>query len=213
MYSSYTAASVAREFELAARHGINLQASLTWAFEFEDQPLFAGFRQLASNGIDLPVLNVFRMFSCLQGRRVRASSSGQAALDDILAGGVRAAPDVGVIATRGDGQLAVLVWHYHDDDIAGPVANVALTIAGLPRNFTKVSHYRIDGEHSNAYAAWQRLGAPASVDQAVYAALREAGQLAQLTDPGASTRTGGKWRLEFPLPRQAVSLLVFSEAR
>ena len=34
---------------------------LTWAFEFEDQPYFDGFRTLATNGIDKPVLNVFRM--------------------------------------------------------------------------------------------------------------------------------------------------------
>ena len=47
---------------LAEKHGVNLEGALTWAFEFEDQPYFAGFRALASNGIDLPVLNVFRMF-------------------------------------------------------------------------------------------------------------------------------------------------------
>jgi xylan 1,4-beta-xylosidase len=52
MYSSYTAASFAREYQLAAKYGVNLEGSLTWAFEFEDQPYFAGFRSLASNGID-----------------------------------------------------------------------------------------------------------------------------------------------------------------
>ena len=49
MYSSYTAASFPREYELAARQGVNLEGALTWAFEFEDQPYFAGFRALASN--------------------------------------------------------------------------------------------------------------------------------------------------------------------
>ena len=52
---------------------MNLQGALTWAFEFEDQPYFAGFRQLASNGIDMPVLNVFRMFSRMQGAQVPAT--------------------------------------------------------------------------------------------------------------------------------------------
>ena len=32
---------------------------LTWAFEFEGQPYFDGFRTLATNGIDKPVLNLF----------------------------------------------------------------------------------------------------------------------------------------------------------
>jgi xylan 1,4-beta-xylosidase len=44
MYSSYTAASFPREFEIAERYGVNLEGALTWAFEFEDQPPFAGFR-------------------------------------------------------------------------------------------------------------------------------------------------------------------------
>ena len=70
MYSSYTAASFARKHDLADRHGVNLEGALTWAFEFEDQPYFAGFRALATNGIDLPVLNVFRMFSQMGGKRL-----------------------------------------------------------------------------------------------------------------------------------------------
>jgi xylan 1,4-beta-xylosidase len=208
MYSSYTAAVFARKHELAARHGVNLQGALTWAFEFEDQPYFAGFRQLASNGIDLPVLNVFRMFSHLHGRRVPASSSGQRPLDEILAQGVRGAPDVGVMASRSADQLAVLVWHYHDDDVPGPDARVELAIRGLPRGFTRVTHFRIDADHSNAYAAWQRMGSPIAPDKAGWDALRAAGQLATLQESSDTSRARGTMR--FALPRQAVSLLLFS---
>lgn len=43
MYSSYTAASFARKHDIADKHGVNLAGALTWAFEFEDQPYFAGF--------------------------------------------------------------------------------------------------------------------------------------------------------------------------
>jgi xylan 1,4-beta-xylosidase len=70
MYSSYTAASIAREYELAEKYGVNFEGALTWAFEFEDQPFFAGFRVLASGGLDLPVLNVFRMLSKMGGQRL-----------------------------------------------------------------------------------------------------------------------------------------------
>src|SRR5258708_29043850 len=41
----------------------NMAGMLTWAFEFEGQPYFDGFRTVATNGIDKPVLNVFRMRS------------------------------------------------------------------------------------------------------------------------------------------------------
>jgi xylan 1,4-beta-xylosidase len=209
MYSSYTAASFARKHELAARHRVNLQGALTWAFEFEDQPYFAGFRQLASNGIDMPVLNVFRMFSQMQGRRLTAKSSRQVSLDDILAKGVGGDADVGVMATRRDDTIAVLVWHYHDDDVAGADAAVKLTIAGLGRGIPSVTHYRIDQQHSNSYAAWQRMGSPIAPDKGAYDTLRAAAQLAAL-DPAETSaqRVGGSVQLSFTLPRQGVSLLL-----
>ena len=75
------AASFARKYELAAKHQVNLEGALTWPFEFEDQAYFAGFRQLNSNGLDLPVMNVFRMFSRLQGQRIAAESSAQIPLN------------------------------------------------------------------------------------------------------------------------------------
>jgi xylan 1,4-beta-xylosidase len=83
MYSSYTAASFARKHDLAERHGVNLEGALTWAFQFENTPYFAGFRALATNGITLPVFNVFRMFSRMGAERITATSDGAVALDAI----------------------------------------------------------------------------------------------------------------------------------
>jgi xylan 1,4-beta-xylosidase len=209
MYSSYTAASFARKHELAARHRVNLQGALTWAFEFEDQPYFAGFRQLASNGIDMPVLNVFRMFSQMQGLRLPAKSSHQVSLDAILANGVAGEPDVGVMATRRDDALAIFVWHYHDDDVAGPDASIKVNVKGLRRGIPAVTHYRIDQLHSNSYAAWQRMGSPIAPDKAAYDSLRAAAQLSALDAAETTmTRSGGVLQLSFTLPRQGVSLLV-----
>jgi len=119
MYSSYTAASFARKHDLAAKHGVNLEGALTWAFEFEDQPYFAGFRALATNGVDLPVLNIFRLFARMSGTRVEAQSSGQVALEAALKEGVRGDPDVGALASVDGDKLCVLAWHYHDDDVPG----------------------------------------------------------------------------------------------
>jgi xylan 1,4-beta-xylosidase len=213
MYSSYTAASFARKHELALRHKVNLQGALTWAFEFEDQPYFAGFRQLASNGIDMPVINVFRMFSHMQGVTVPAVSSAQVPLDEILAKGVSGAADVGVMASRADRQLAVLVWHYHDDDVSGPDAEITLNVSGLPRGAASLTHYRIDSTHSNSYTAWQRLGSPLAPDEKAYEELRAAGQLATLGNPADLRVTSGRTQLTFPLPRQAVSLLLITLPR
>lgn len=210
MYSSYTAAVFAREYDLATRHGVNLDGALTWAFEFEDQPYFAGFRALASNGVDLPVLNVFRMFSLMAGRRVVTRSSAEVPLDAILRSGVRGAPDVAALAGLEPRRLGIMVWHYHDDDVAGPDAAVGLAVSGLPVDLTaaRLTHYRIDEQHSNAYAEWKRMNSPLAPDDAQYARLLAAGRLATLGAPVAVPVGQGAATLEFTLPRQAVSLLV-----
>jgi len=209
MYSSYTAASFARKHDLAAKHGVNLQGALTWAFEFEDQPYFAGFRALSSNGIPLPVLNVFRMFSKMGGQRLAAESSAAVPLATLLATGVRGEPDVAALASGEEGRLAVLVWHYHDDDVPGPEASVELDLAGLPAAATRVeiAHYRIDEDHSNAYAAWRRMGSPIAPDRKQYEALEAASNLAELGPRETRSVEGDVLTLRFELPRQAVSLV------
>ena len=117
LYASYTAAAYARTLDLALKHSVNLEGSLTWAFEFEDQPYFAGFRVLASNGVDLPVLNVFRMLGLLGGRRLPVESTADRGVEELRLHGVRQAPEVMALAGLEDRSLSVLVWHYHDDDL------------------------------------------------------------------------------------------------
>lgn len=211
MYASYTAAAFARTQLLAERHGVNLTGALTWAFEFEDQPYFAGFRALATNGIDLPVLNVFRMMAKMTGRRLPVVSTAETAVDAMMREGVRGAADVAAVASLGRGKLAVLVWHYHDDDVAGPAANVRLTLVGLPAGLglARLTHYRIDETHSNAYSAWKRLGSPLAPSRPQYALLEAAGKLTTIMDSAATVSVdAGSASLEVVMPRQAVSLLL-----
>ena len=210
MYSSYTAASFARKHDLAARHGVNLEGALTWAFQFEDTTFFAGFRALATNGINLPVFNVFRMFSRMGPQRVSAKSDGALDLDTIVKEGVRSRPDVSALASRDARRLTVLAWHYHDDDVPGPSAQVALAIEGLgiQQGTAKLQHFRVDAEHSNAYTTWLTMGSPQPPSSAQYAALERASELTRLDGPPTIEVTGGRAALTFTLPRQGVSLLV-----
>ncbi len=212
MYSSYTAASFPRLQALAERRKLDLEGVLSWAFEFEDQPYFAGFRQLTSAGIDLPVMNVFKMFAKMDGNYLPATSDGQLPLDAVMADGVRGKADIGTVATRKGNQIAVLVWHYHDDDLAGPDANVTLDLRGLPAAFARgaaVTHYRVDGAHSNAYAAWLGMGSPIAPTRDQRAALLKAAELKTLdAAPQPLAVSRGSGTLNFALPRQGVSLLV-----
>jgi xylan 1,4-beta-xylosidase len=151
------------------------------------------------------------MYALMGPERVRATSSSEVPLETIVKVGVRATPDVGVLASRAPGQVAIMVWHYHDDDVSGPDAAVTLALTGLPARVAgaTVTHYRIDQQHSNAYAEWRRMGSPIAPDPAQYAAMQRASELATLQgSPSTLGLEGGKATLAFTLPRQGVSLLV-----
>jgi len=212
MYSSYTAASFARKHDLADRHGVNFEGALTWAFTFEDQAYFAGFRQLASNGVPMAVLNVFRMFSRMSGDRVETASSAAVPLDAILRDGVRGDPDVGALASRAGNKVFVMAWHYHDDDVPGPDAAVRLSVSGLPAatREASLSHFRVDEHHGNAYGTWRRMGSPVAPNREQYAELQAASRLTPLKEASSSaTVRDGVAILEFTLPRQGGSLVEF----
>ena len=213
MYSSYTAATFPRAMDIAEQHGVNLQGALTWAFEFEDQPPFAGFRALASAGLDLPVLNLFRMFAQMSGQRLAVESSAGLTADLIRTRNVRENnPDVSALASLDKNKLAVLVWHYYDDDVPGPDANVDLALDNLPfaNGDVKLTQYRIDANHSNSYEAWLRMGSPLPLSETQFAELEKAGQLAEFEPPKNLRVSDGKLDLKFALPRQAVALLVLT---
>jgi xylan 1,4-beta-xylosidase len=209
LYASYTAEVLNQLYWLADREHVNFKGEVTWAFEFEDQPPFAGFRELATNGIDKPVLNAFRMFGLLDGDRVTAMSSAAVPMDEVLQNGVRGNADVNTIAVRHPNGLSILLWNYHDDDVAAPDAPVKLFISGIPAatRETLIEHFRIDGLHSNAYAAWKRMGEPAQLSSDQLELLQAAGQLQQLDSPHWMQIKDGQIMLEFDLPRQALSLI------
>lgn len=215
MFSSYTAEQIARTYQLADLHKVNLLGSVTWAFLFEGQPYFDGFRDLATKGIDKPVLNVFRMLGQMRGQRVSARSSGALTVEAVRDASVREAADVAALASRDARSAAVLVWNYHDDDLPSTAAqgappapaDVEVTISGVPDGRATLTHYRIDADHSNSYTRWKAMGSPQSPTKAQIAELQASGQLQQLAPPSQVTVTGGRTVITFSLPRQGVSLL------
>ena len=208
VYSSYTAATFARKYELQDRHGVRIEGAVTWAFEFEDQPWFNGFRDLATNGVDEPVLNVFRMFGKMAGQRV-AVTGNTCSLDDLLQGSVRERDDVSAIASRSDRSVAVMVWDYHDDDLPREGgATVDLSVSGIPARDVRVTHYRIDAEHSNSYEVWKAMGEPQQPDREQYRRLEQAGQLAEYEPARQLRLRKGTFSSSFALPRQGTSLLL-----
>jgi xylan 1,4-beta-xylosidase len=183
---------------------------LTWAFEFEGKPYFEGYRTLSTNGVDKPIMNLFRMAGLLHGERIDARSNAALDLDSIVKDGVRAAPDIDALATRAEREIAVLVWNYHDDDVAVAPSPVQLEIGGVPTARVRVEHFRIDDDHSNAFTAWKAMGSPQQPTPEQQAHLEAAGQLQLLGSPEWRDVKAAKLTVTFALPRQAVSLVRIS---
>ncbi|GEO05976.1 beta-xylosidase [Adhaeribacter aerolatus] len=208
MYASYTAASFARKYALADHFGINFKGAVSWSFEFEEQPWFYGFRDLATNGVDKPVLNVFRMFGMMRGNRVGVS--GNLAYDYLTVRdqSIRGAqPDVNALASKDRQTAAVMVWNYHDLDVPTPAVPVSINITGIPAKKVTLTHYRIDQEHSNSYSAWLKMGSPQNPTTEQIARLEKAGQLQTMGKPQKHKTKNGALALNISLPHQGVSLL------
>ncbi|MEO7766765.1 MAG: beta-xylosidase [Ferruginibacter sp.] len=207
MYSSYTAASFARKYLLNDYYHVNFLGAVSWSFEFEDQPWFYGFRDLATNGVDKPVLNVFRMFAMMKGKRVEVEGSKMYPLLSIRDSSVRLGNDVGGMAAKDKNSCTILLWNYHDDDTSGVPELLSVQVKDLRAKNIKVTQYRIDKEHSNSYETWKKMGSPQQPTTGQIAMLEKAGQLQLMTEPVKVAKKNDVWIYNFSLPRQAVALL------
>ena len=225
LYGVSVAEATMRTYELADKYHLKVEGAVTWAFEFEDQPYFAGFRELATNGVDKPVLNVFRMMGMLGSGKpgsqwLKTESTGSLSIDEIMQNGAAGAPDINATATRSadNNEIDVLVWNYHDDDVTVPETSIALTVAGLgdssrsaQTSSVTVEEFRMDATHSNAYAAWQHMGSPAQPTAEQQRQLEAAGQLERAAAshpvPVRHDNKDGSVTIPLQLPRQGVALI------
>ena len=209
LYAAYTAEALNDTLALAKNSGVNLVGLVTWSFEFEDQAYFEGFRELATNGIDKPVLNVFRMFGMLGTERVKLTSGAASPSESVLNPGNARIEGLNGIAARKEREVEVLVWNYQEEDVRGPSATVSLSIAGLPETAkkAKIERFRVDRENSNAYTAWQKMGRPEKPSGTQYAQLEEAGKLKMDGSPEWAELDKGKYELRLQLPRQGLALV------
>ena len=208
MYSSYTAAAFARKYELMDEYNMNLLGAVSWSFEFEDQPWFAGFRDLATNGVDKPVLNVFRMYGMMKGNRVKAECNRMYSLKMVLDSSVRGTQtDIGTLASADTHTAAVMVWNYHDEDKQSSGEPIVVNIHNIPSAKATVTQYRIDDQHSNSYEVWKKMGSPQKPTNAQIATLEKAGQLQTMGSPTKMNVNNGALQVKLSLPRQGVTLV------
>jgi xylan 1,4-beta-xylosidase len=210
MYSSYEAAAFARKYLLADSFNVNLIGAVSWAFEFENQPWFAGYRDLATNGVDKPVLNVFRMFGMMTGKRVAVAGNRMYSLEQFVDSSVRGTTDIGVLAAKDKRAATIMLWNYHDEDKLDSGESVGVWIYGIPATSLSLIEYRIDQSHSNSYTAWKNMGSPQNPTNEQIRLLEKAGQLAIIEKVKTIEPNNGVLLLMIELPRQAVSLVKLS---
>ncbi len=212
-YGAYEIAMMKHSLELEAEAGVKLGGVLTWAFTFPGTSYFAGYRTLATNGINLPVMSAFQLLGRLSGTRLPLTSSGARALSDVVANGVRGEPEIDALATRNGRTIQVLVWNYHDDlapALAAPV-HLAITVPASLGSTVHLSHLRVDEAHGDAHTVWVGQGMPANPSPAQLTALRQAMVPSLLTpDSTAPVSAAGSIDVDFDLPRFGVSLITVS---
>ena len=189
LYAVYTAVMMKNILDAAIQQKTNIEGMLTWAFEFEGQPYFDGFRTLATNGIDKPVLNVFRMMGKISGERLALNGNG--------------------IASRGAHDISVMAWNYGDDETSVKPQSVQLRVTGIPNGWVNIRRFVIDREHSNAWTAWKQMGSPQRPTAQQYADLEKAGKLEESTAERVETRNG-ELATTVEMPGESVTLIQFT---
>jgi xylan 1,4-beta-xylosidase len=211
MYSGYTAAAFAQLYALRKKYDINLTGAVSWSFEFEDQPWFAGFRDLATNGVDKPVLNVFRMFGLMKGNMLEVNNPGSISLREIIDSSVRGDKNyVDAIATADANNMYILLWNYHDSDNRKTDAFINLNLLHLPARNVTMSCYLIDEKHSNSYTLWKKMGSPQQVAGDQLTALKKAGHLQKGGEDKQLKEVNGTINYKFNLAARGVALLKVS---
>ena len=148
------------------------------------------------------------MFGMMKGSRVMAESNRMYPLKTILDSSIRSKQtDIGALASKGAHTAAVMTWNYHDEDILNPGETVQIMISGIPAKKIRLTQYRIDSGHSNAYEVWKKMGSPQSPSSEQVAVLEKAGQLQTVENPKDVSIINDSITVNVQLPRQAVSLL------
>ncbi|MCL2058876.1 MAG: hypothetical protein FWH01_07420, partial [Oscillospiraceae bacterium] len=109
--------------------------------------------------------------------------------------------------------LQALIFCHEDTWDEDGVYNIDLTVENLPFGGPyRIRHYRVDKDHSNAYAEWVRQGRPDYPDGAQYDAIKARDGLEQLCPEAVIEQPmDGKIALRFDMPVKSVSLIMIEK--
>lgn len=162
--------------------------------------LFEGQRTLfTAEELAKPVFNTYQLLGKLGVERIQLQRSAINFVDGI--------------ATRRKNNVQVMIYNYNENVEDKESRKVRLSVKLPSTGSYKVSHYRIDENHSNAYTIWKRMGSPFNPDEKQLKRLKEKQGL-ELMEPGKVIATkDGAITTSLTLPHHSVSLLLFEKVQ
>ena len=141
---------------------VNIMSYWTFSDVFEEQgvvktPFYGGYGLIAAGGIPKPAFNAFKLLHQLGDQRI--------ALDSESA----------LLTRRDDGTLVLAVWNYASPGELGSPKTVTLQLKNAKARRASIS--RVDGDHGDFHAAYEKMGSPRYPTQAQIEDLRRAANL------------------------------------
>ncbi len=166
---------------------VNVMSYWTFSDVFEEQgvvktPFYGGFGLIAAGGIPKPAYNAFNLLHKLGSQRI--------ALDS----------DSALLTRRDDGTVVLAIWNYAPPEQAGSPRTVTLRFKNARLHRATLS--RVDHEHGDFHAAYEKMGSPRYPTQKQIQELRHAAEL-----PNPESRKLKNNELTVTLPAQGLALI------
>jgi xylan 1,4-beta-xylosidase len=160
-----------------------------WTFSdvFEEQgvvkaPFYGGYGLIAAGGIPKPAYNAFKLLHQLGDQRI--------ALDSESA----------LLTRRNDGTLVIAVWNYAPPGELGSPKTVTLQLKNTKARHASIS--RVDSDHGDFHAVYQKMGSPRYPTQTQITDLRHATNL-----PSPEDRKLKDSQLTLTLPAHGLAVI------
>jgi xylan 1,4-beta-xylosidase len=160
-----------------------------WTFSdvFEEQgvvktPFYGGYGLIAAGGIPKPAYNAFKLLHQLGDQRIAIDS------ESVL------------LTRRGDGTLVLAVWNYAPPGDSGSQKTITLRLKNTKARRASIS--RVDRDHGDFHASYEKMGSPRYPTQTQIQDLRRATEL-----PNPENRKLKDGELTLTLPAQGLAVI------
>jgi xylan 1,4-beta-xylosidase len=195
--AAFLATLVARQVDLEQMtgHRIGNMMLCVSGYERRRKHDFMGLRTLHTrNGFHKPLLNAYRVLDKMGKQLVKVDIRDEN-------------PHITALATKDDQKITVLVTNFQNDQPMGegPFYPVSISVNSPGTGQKKVTHWRIDKEHSNAYTEYVKIGSPEFPNPLEMEQIRTKMHL-EMIDSHDIDKSSDELSIDFDLPCNAVSL-------